>query len=273
MPEPSPSRQELATELRTLRAMAGVSGRTLAKRLGVSQGTTWRIENAATLPTREQAEAWLRECGADPARTARVLAMLDAEYRESPSWSRRLAGRSHLQGEAAGRERGSAVVRNFQPTIVPGLLQTAEYARHVLPIADVMNATDHAAALTARLDRQSVLHEEGRRFEFLLGERALRWAPGPGVMAAQLDRIASLATLEAVEVGVLPDAAPGVVPWHNFVMQFPADGSPPYVTAELISAPMTVTGPDVQLFDELWQRMWSAAVVGDDAVEMIRRMA
>lgn len=271
MAEPAPERKTLADELRKIRSLAGISGRRMAEHLGKRQATVSRIEQGQTLPTRDQVLTWLTECDADNAVRVHVLELLDAAHGAAPTWSRRLAGRSHLQGEVAERERGSAVVRNFQPTIVPGLLQTAEYARQVTPLVDRLGIIDVDEHVAARLDRQADLHKDDRRYEFLLGERTLRWAPGEGVMAAQLDRLASVATLAAVEIAVLPESV-ATVPWHNFVLHQPADDSPVYVTAELMHGPIVVRDPgDVAVYVELWEQLWSAALTGDAAVERIRR--
>lgn len=272
MPDASALRQELATELRTLRAMAGVSGRALGERIGVSQGTVWRIEHAQALPTRQQAQAWLDACATDSERMARVLRMLEDAYREAPTWTRTLAGRTHMQGEIAARENASASVRNFQPTIVPGLLQTAEYARLLVPLVDRTGEVDVEEHVAKRLERQAMLGAEGRQFGFLLGERALRWSPGPGVMAAQLEKLAAAVERPAVTFGVIPDTAP-VVPWHNFVIHEPTDGQPVYVTTETVHGELAVREPaDVAIYLKLWDQLRRSAVLGAAAVEWIRRL-
>ncbi len=273
MPDASAPRQELATELRTLRAMAGVSGRALGDRIGTSQGTVWRVEHGQALPTRQQAQAWLDACAADEESRTRVLQMLEDAYREAPTWTRTLAGRSHMQSEIAARERASASVRNFQPTIVPGLLQTAEYARLLVPLVDRTGEVDVEEHVAKRLERQAMLDAEGRRFVFLLGERALRWSPGPGAMAAQLEKLVAAVERPTVTLGVVPDTAP-VVPWHNFVIHEPTDGQPTYVTTETVHGELTVREPaDVAIYLKLWDQLRLSAVLGADAAEWIRKLS
>ena len=273
MPDAPALRQDLATELRTLRAMAGVSGRALGELIGTSQGTIWRIEHAQALPTRRQAEAWLDACTADDERTERVLRLLEDAYREAPTWTRTLAGRSHMQSEIAAREHASSLVRNFQPTIVPGLLQTAEYARLLVPYVDRTGEVDVDEHVAKRLDRQAMLDDEGRRFVFLLGERALRWSPDPSVLVAQRERLVAAAQRPTITLGVVPDTAP-VVPWHNFVVHEPADGQPTYVTTETVHGELAVREPaDVAIYLQLWDQLRRSAAVGDDAVDRIRGLS
>ena len=95
-------------------------------------------------------------------------------------------------------------MRNFQPGIIPGLLQTAEYARRIIEMP-TSAPKQSGAAVAARLDRQETLHDRKRHFEFLMTEAALRYRPGPPeVLAAQLDHLAALATLETITFGSSP---------------------------------------------------------------------
>ncbi len=74
---------------------------------------------------------------------------------------------------------------------------------------------DLGAAVAARLDRQAILYDETKRFEFLLAEGALRWRLGAlGSHLAQLDRLVAVSTLPNVDLAVLPQTAP-VPAWHG----------------------------------------------------------
>lgn len=234
-----------------------------------------RIDSGQRLLSLPEVTRWLDAAEADADVRERVSALAEAALGETRPWRDLVGGEvPHLQGDAAARESAAESVRNFQPTLVPGLLQTAEYARQVLRISDIAGQFDQAAALTARLDRQSVLHEEGRRFAFLLGERALRWSPAPGALAAQLDRLVSLATLDTVAIGVLPDArVVGRAPWHNFAIWSSPD-APDYVMTELVHGVQEIHDPEtVALYVTLWDELWSAAATGSDALELVRAAA
>lgn len=259
----------LEKELQRLRELAGLSGRELAQATSLSQAKISRIERGDALPTLPEAKQWLERCGADAETRDRVLALAESALSETRPWGVLLLDRAHLQDEVRERNAAAARVRNFQPTVIPGLLQTAEYARRIL----TLGRSDVGAALTVRLEAQQVLQESGRRFEFVIAEHVLRWEPGPGVRAAQLDRLTSLATLGSVDLAVLPAAAAvGVVPWHNFVIREPADGGPVYVTTELFHGAQEIVDPEsVAVYLEAWRRLRESAVVGDDAIAMIRR--
>lgn len=269
MAEPSRVRRQLGAELHKLRRLAGLTQRTVAKVAGVSQSTVVRVERGEQLLPRRAVEGWLAEAGADEEAVSRVLALLEAAHTETKVWSDLLAEEAHLQDTARERERASKWVRNFQPTVIPGLLQTAEYARAVLELGHTL---DPAAAVTRRLERQQILYEPGRRFSFLIAESALRWSPAPGALRGLADRIESLATLESVELGVVPASSAEVLAWSNFVLHELHDGGT-YVTIELIHGQLELRDPGmVALYEGTWRDLWSEAAVGPDAVEFVRQL-
>jgi transcriptional regulator with XRE-family HTH domain len=205
-----------------------------------------------------------------------VRRQLGAELRKLRS----LAGLSQrvlvdaLRSSQAGISRiehGEALPSREQVlTWLPGLLQTAEYARLVIEQTDPDSERDTPAALAARIQRQQILFESGRRFEFLIGDAALLWEPGPGVMDAQRDRLLSLATLPSVEIAVLPARRTGTPAWHGFIQFQDGDGSS-CVTTELVHGGQEITEPDaVRRYVALWDRLWKAAATGSDATDLIR---
>jgi transcriptional regulator with XRE-family HTH domain len=274
MAELSPRGERLRRELLYHRDRVGLSGRALAKALGTNQGKIWRIDNGHQLPTIPLVEKWLDACQVKDPERQQVLELAEAVHGETRPWGDLLAGVSHLQGVARQRESDAAAVRNFQPTIIPGLLQTPEYAARVIPLADHAGGIDHEAALAARLQRQQILYEEGHRFQFLLVETALHWSVAMGdIGPAQVDRIVSLSRLATVELGVIPSGHDVVIPWHNFVILEPVDDDS-YVVTELFHGEQRITAAEqVELYRSLWERMWKAAVVGDAAVELLRKMS
>ena len=277
MTEPSSAREQLARDLKYLRESAGLSERALADRLGVNQSTVQRLETAkgktaASLRVR-LIDEWARETDAGSHMQSRLRILVDAILKMDPSWRDKLGEQAHLQDVIRAREAAAHTVRNFQPTIVPGLLQTPEYAHMVIPLADVEGVFDHAAAAASRLERQQALFTGERRFEFLLTEAALHWpASEPELRAAQLDRIVAIAPLKSVSVAVLPLGEPvDVVPWNNFVI---FEGDESFVSVETSHREDLLTEPQqVGLYRTLYSRMWDRAAKGLDAVALIQRVA
>jgi hypothetical protein len=162
----------------------------------------------------------------------------------------------------------AAAAHYFQSAIVPGLLQTAEYARRVLQLHDAIGGQDYAAAVARRLDRQQVLYDEAHQFEFLVTEQALRARVGPtNVLIPQLDRIGQLSTLSNVTIGVIPSSVPiTTLVMHAFALFEPAaEEQSPFVIVELVHGEVTVRDPrGVGLYQDRLAHLRESAIYGDE---------
>jgi transcriptional regulator with XRE-family HTH domain len=269
----TPESARLGRELRALRTLVKLSQQDVADTLEVSKSTVQRVESGEQRPSRGQVRKWAEVTKASDEVTRRVIAMAEAMH--GATWSDALAAEpvQHLQGVAARRDEEARLIRVWTPLIVPGLLNTAAYAREVIREMDPTGEMDIAAAASARIERQQILYRGGRRFEFLVGEEALRWSPGPGVLPGQLDRLAALASLDGVDLAVVPAQRVGAAGWHPFVYREPADGRPAYVTLELIWSEAGTDDPAVvaQVRD-VWTGLWDAALHGDEALAFIREV-
>lgn len=246
----------------------------MAELLGVSQATISRIDHGdGPVPTAQQIQIWLDATDAGETERERIAALVAAAHNETAPWPELLdKHHGNLQNEAAEWESASVRVRNFQPTVVAGLLQTIPYTRALLPLTDLTGQIDHDATLAGRLERQQTLYQSGRVFEFLIAEPVLSWSPGEAVMPGQRDRIAQLAELPTVRIAVLPLTAAVATPWHGFNLYDYRDGSAS-VFLELIHGAEKVTDPaDVGIYKQLWDRLWAASVSGEDAVALIRAL-
>ena len=274
---PSRAQRQLAGELLHLRNLAGLDQRQLAAQIGLSQASVSRIERAQkTLPTLPQVISWAKACGAVPDVVERLAALTEAVYTHLEPWRELLEQQAQLQDAVAANEATAQTLRNFSNVFVPGLLQTADYARRIFALTNVTGREDEAAALAGRLRRQEALHDLSRRFEFVITEAALRWpAGGTETMRAQADRIISLSTLENLTAAVLPAGAEPVLPRHGFVIYDDLrDDGEPFVTVELLHTYVTIRDPrDVQLYREAFELLRAAAVTGRDAVALVQRVA
>lgn len=269
---PETGKDQLRAELARLRDEAGLSGEALGAALQPrrSQGTVWRIEQGKSLPTIPVVRSWLEACGADAETTARVLGLAYEVRGRVHGWSELLGPGTDTQESAADIEESATLVRVAQPTLVPGLLQTPEYARAVFGIGRI---ADVEKAVAGRVARQARLHEPGRRFVFLIGWQALRWPiGGEDVAAAQRDRVVSLSRLAQVEVAVVPDTVAVVSWWHNFILWTPAEGEV-FATAELVDGEHEARDADaVAAYEQVWSRLWDAAAHGAEAIDLLHKM-
>jgi transcriptional regulator with XRE-family HTH domain len=272
------NRHRLAVELRRLRDHAGLSGRQIAERIGISQSKVSRVESGHTVPSGPEVTAWASAVGASEAQIELLTLLTGAAYTEVHPWDSALRGQAHLQDEIQEIENRSHTKLTYEPSVVPGLLQTAEYARRVFAMFDPAYAEfDIPAVVAGRLDRQVALFCPARRFVFLVTEGALRWRVGPApVLLAQLDRIASLSTLESVSIGLIPHAAEALthIP-HGFVIFESIDGdADALVMVETVHANLTVNDPlHVALYRRQWSLLEKMAVFGDTARELLTVIA
>lgn len=263
----------LGAMLRRLRKQAGLSGNVLAGLLDVSQSHLSRIELGGAAATREFVASWLDHTGAGAADRVTATELADSVAAQFGSWREALAGGLvKIQREAAVAESASRTRLTYLPLFVPGLLQTPEYAHHLVA-GDMPDRLDIAEAVAARMQRQSVLADRSKVLRWVIGEAGLRWRMGPqGVMLAQLDRLASLASERHLDLRVLPftRTAPG---WHDHgftVLADRTDGEPDLVNVELLTGPLNIRDPDqVREYREAYERLAELAVGGDEAVRLI----
>lgn len=271
-------RQQLAAELRRLRDLAGVSGREMANRLQISQSKVSRIESAATTPSLPEVTKWAEVVGAVPEKQELLIALTEGAFTEVHSWRAALRDKPHVQDEISRRESSARLVQIFEPSVVPGLLQTAEYARRVFSLLEEPTPKSHvAAAVAGRMNRQVILYEEEINFEFLITESALRWRPGPPrMLLAQLDRIRSLSSLGNVSIGLIPSAGNAIAfTSHNFVIYGEHDdGRDDFVEVEMIHGNALINeSGDVELYKNRWPSLREMALFDDAAGEFLDTLA
>ncbi|MGV9783421.1 DUF5753 domain-containing protein [Nocardia farcinica] len=113
--------------------------------------------------------------------------------------------------------------RGYSPKILPGLVQTLDYARAILSrCTTVLGVPDDSEATAAvRMQRQAVLDAPGHRFHLLIGEAALRRTVGShAIMAAQIRRLGDILTQrDNVDIGVIPLDAEFIGQAENFVIR------------------------------------------------------
>ncbi|MGW4412882.1 helix-turn-helix domain-containing protein [Nonomuraea sp. NPDC004702] len=274
-PQPRGKRQRLAAELRRLRDLAGLSGRELAARLGVSQSKISRIESTALLPSLPEVEAWAEAVGA-PLEVREALRELTSEaFIEVHTWRTRAQALPDVQEELRRRDIDAQTLLNLQLTVIPGLLQTAAYARQMFTTFVISYTPEEVASwIAARIDRQVILYGE-QHLEFLIGEAALRTRYGPvRDHLAQLDRIASLTTLTNVRIGLLPHHHQAhTQALHGFTLYQGAQPQDTLVAVEALHGQLYVTDPDsIDLYRRQWDLLRASALFDAQARAFLQQL-
>ncbi len=267
------ARQAYGARLRRLREDAGLNGKQLAERLGWSQAKLSKIETGKQAATTEDVVTLTAAVRTPPEVVDELVADLRNVRFEYAAWSRRLRrGFAARQRASVALERATKTIQAFQPTVIPGLLQTADYAQHLLAgelaLRDLTD--DVAEAVRLRLRRQEVLYDPHKRFRFLVTEAALRHSPcPPETLRAQLDRLIGLSGLDTIELAVIPFTTrlPFATP-HGFWIF-----DQRLVLVETVSAELSLRdADDLALYSRYFQTLWEISLQGAAATEVIARI-
>jgi hypothetical protein len=179
-----------------------------------------KIENSNQLPAPGDIRAWAAKCGR-PEQAEGLLDLLDdAQAVRRKTRGRIRRGSASLEEDIDQRTRAASRIREFEVAAIPGLLQTAGYARAIAAqVAVIYGTADIDAAVRARMQRQQVLYED-KEFEFVITEAALRMPPCPvQVMTGQLDRLLMLLDMENVTLAIIPMGTElSFAPFYGFLM-------------------------------------------------------
>ncbi len=286
MPAPiTPQRALLARRLRDLRAAAFPSGSALARRLEADypegswhQTRVSKLERGQQRPTESDIRQWAAATDATADQTDELLELLSAarvEYATFGQLYHRYGGAVADQASTAARDAATTRIAGFQPAMVPGLLQTAPYARELLslpcgPSAAGASAAEIEGIVGERIKRQDVLYQSEKQIQLVMGEAALHTRFGTAeTLMGQLDRLAAVAGLAGIEICVVPFTTPmPVYPLTGFELRDDA------VMIESVTAQQRLDAPDeVALYERFFQQLREAALNGADAVALIHRVA
>ncbi|MFB7479501.1 helix-turn-helix domain-containing protein [Streptomyces anulatus] len=262
------ARERVAARLRELRLDAGLTGQDIAARSGWQKSKVSRIQGGVSAPSDDDIRAWCQACGADDQADDIIAASRDANtmYTE---WRRiQRTGLKRVQESRIPIHERTTYMRVYSSSVIPGMLQTQEYAQALLHDIARFHGTpdDSHAAADARVARSRILRRPGKTFLFVLEEAALRRRVGTAeTMAAQLGNLLTLSTVPSVRLGIIPASEGAMWPLETFTLY---DEEAVYV--ELLTAAMTITAPtEVGQYLAAHGEMESAALFGHDAYRVI----
>ncbi|MFC6023078.1 Scr1 family TA system antitoxin-like transcriptional regulator [Plantactinospora solaniradicis] len=249
--------------LKFARSKSGFTQEQLAERLNVSTSLIAKFETNRLIPKSD---------------TARHLdAVFDSgdTFQESAAEARAFSGDSVWIRPWLEYEQYATMVRSFQPTVVPGLLQTEEYARAILRDAGT-RVPDLEETVASRIARAGILRrdEEPCRLFAVVDEAVLRRpVGGPKVMSGQLHAIVQACALPNVSVAVVP-ASVGAYPGLNGPLALATvDGR----NVAFLDDPLdgrVVEDPDrVAALEEVWESIREYALPAQPSLELIMEAA
>jgi transcriptional regulator with XRE-family HTH domain len=216
----------LGDELRRARLTAGYSSQeALATTLGFDRTVIAKAETGERPPTAEVLEVWCQACTLDPELFARLAQVARSADGPVPSWFE-----NWLEAE-----RQAVTLRLWSPILVPGLLQTADYARALFIAAG--EDLDRADRLTtARLERQTILDRANPPYVVaVLDEAVLRRLIGtPEIMFDQLGHLAAMSERANINVQVVADDTAGNAGLSGGFDLASGDGAPEVLRMEAV---------------------------------------
>lgn len=203
MNDPVTMRRKLKAELKRLRTARGLTQRHVADQLDWSQSKVIRIENGSVAIGVTDLQALLRLYGVDDQPTTDGLVEMARGSKRLPFTDfKDIFPAETLRFFAY--ESSASIIRQVQPLLVPGLLQSEEYARALLTSWGV-EASQINQTWASRLERQELLERSDPPEMFFIMDEAAVQRPvgGEGVMRHQREHLLELASRPRITIQVV----------------------------------------------------------------------
>jgi len=277
---PSMRRRRLAAELRRLRTDTRLTVEDVAGRLQWPASKVSRIENrqvgVSPLDLRKLLDLYLVE-----EQTFRDQLLEMGRRATERGWWQSYTGLLPALGNLIGLEAEAATIRTYEPELVPGLLQTADYARAVIRAGHPTNTMEEIdRRVEIRLERQEVLTRTDPpppKVGVVLNEGVLARRVGNAeIMRAQLEHLTRGRDRANVVIQVLPFSGgehPAMVgPFSMLTFLDPAD--PGVVNVENVLGALALEQPEeIRAYEEVWSALQAKAVSPDDSRAVIKTYA
>ena len=278
-PNPMVRRRQLMTELRRLRDEAGLTQDEVAGRLDWHPTKVMRIETGRTAPHPNDVRVMLGLFGVTNPEQVAALVKLAQDARQRGWWYSYRDVLLNRYEFFIGLEAEASSIRNFELAMVPGLLQTDDYARALIGGGPMeLDATEVERRVEVRMTRQQALDRDERpQLWVIVDEAAIRrTVGGPAVMRGQLEALVKLAGQARTTIQVVPYSA-GAHPGQLgpfVILGFTEPSEPEVVTMETVGGNLYVDKPEeVRLYTTAFDHLRAVALSPGDTRAMLRAAA
>jgi transcriptional regulator with XRE-family HTH domain len=272
-------RRQLMTELRRLRDEAGLTQDEVAAQLDWHPTKVMRIETGRTAPHPNDVRVMLGLFGVTNPEQVAALVKLAQDARQRGWWYSYRDVLLNRYEFFIGLEAEASSVRNFELAMVPGLLQTEDYARALIGGGPMeLDATEVERRVEVRMTRQHALDRDERpQLWVIVDEAAIRrTVGGPAVMRGQLEALATMSGHARTTIQVVPYSA-GAHPGQLgpfVILGFPEPSEPEVVTMETVGGNLYVDKPEeVRLYTTAFDHLRAVALSPGDTRAMLRAAA
>ncbi|MDA3629035.1 helix-turn-helix transcriptional regulator [Saccharopolyspora sp. WRP15-2] len=272
---PAPRAYVLGAELRDARNKAGLGLRQLATKLDVSHSVVVRWERGQRVPSTEAVSALCAVLGMNGTTRERLMKLTREAVSEPPNTvSVGATGEADQMAALLEFERMATAITEVSPVIVPGMLQTADYASAIMSAGIPSGETDKRVMM--RLGRRDLITRRRApvRFTAVMLESALHQSiGGPEVMLDQLHFLLEMGERGNVEIRVVPSAA-GWTPAHAgpFVLLEFAKAEPVVHLEHHRSSAFLRDEADVKAFVSAREDVEQSAMSSEDTADLIARI-
>lgn len=284
-------RRQLGRKLEALRKAAGLTMEQAAEELDRARATLYRIESGAENVRFRASDVkeMLRLYSASEEDTGLVLAMA-AATRDNKNWWHDYIGSGLPRWFQLyiGLEAAATKIRKYQPELIPGLLQTRDYAEQVFQMPggsiDAADNNERERAIQLRIERQALLTRfAAPQLSVILNEAVLRRPVGSAsIMIEQLHQILKATELPNVTIRVLGFSAglhAGAMSGAFSIMEFPEDSNgrevePPVAYLEAATGAIYLDKPhETGAYNSIWADMANRALNESRSIRLIQQVA
>jgi transcriptional regulator with XRE-family HTH domain len=275
---PTVRRRQLMTELKRLRETTGLTQEDVASQLDWHPTKVMRIETGRTSPHPNDVRVMLGLYGAADQDALAGLIRLAKDARQRGWWySYRDVLLSRFEF-FIGLESEADTIRDFELAMIPGLLQTEDYARALIRGLMTYDAAEIERRVEVKMTRQKLLaREDGPQLWAILDEAAVRRVVGGrAIMRAQLLHLANTVEQGRTTIQVLPYGA-GSHPGQTgpfIILGFAEPTEPEVVYMETIGGNVYVDKPEeVRLYATAFDQLRAVALSPVQSRAMLQSLA
>jgi transcriptional regulator with XRE-family HTH domain len=272
---PTVRRRRLGFELRRLRERAGVTIDYVADRLECSASKISRIETGQTTATPRDVRDMLRLYSVSEA-VSEELVQIARDARQKGWWH---PYSTVLTSAFVGLEAEADAIWAYEQQVVPGLLQTEEYARAMIRSARPDIGPDEVERrVHVRMQRQSLLAESDSVDLWVVLDEAVLSRPigGDAVMRRQLDRLVEAAGLPSVTLQVLPFEAGAHAGMDGTftILNFSGQADPNVVFVENATGGLFLEKrEELRKYQTIFDHIRAAALRPEESVSLVANLA
>ena len=275
---PVVARRRLRAELRRERLDVGLTQEQVAAAMDWSLSKLIRIENGTVGISMNDLKAILAHYKiTDEAHTAELIAL--SRVARERSWWNAYRETSPRLVQLIEYESASFIIRNFQPMLIPGLLQTKEYATTTIrSLRPEALAQDVSTAVDLRMKRQQLLRQpEMPLMFFIMDEAAVRrLVGGQEAMRRQIQRLLDESDKPTVTIEVVPFSAgahPGMQgPFMLFEFPDAGDDDALYLEGPSESKWNRDDSEEISSFRERFEVLRELSLGPQRSVDLLRRL-